>query len=229
MRFEREKEIHLLVVDDDNRIRSLLKTFLSENGYRVSTAADAAEARDMMRALQFDLIVLDVMMPGEDGFALTQALRDRSRVPILLLSARGLPEDKIEGFEKGADDYLAKPFEPRELLLRVAALLRRAAPTPPPQGEITFGACRFNVDRGELLRNGDLIRLTSGEQMLLQALAATPGEPISRHELAQKTTAAMERSVDVQVTRLRRKIEIDPRTPIYLQTVRGVGYVLMPD
>ncbi|GAB4532877.1 MAG: response regulator [Parvularculaceae bacterium] len=229
MALEREKETHLLVVDDDDRIRGLLRNFLAENGYRVSAAADARTAREMMRALQFDLIVLDVMMPGEDGIRLTRDLRARSRVPILLLSARGLPEDKIEGLESGADDYLAKPFEPRELLLRVAALLRRAAPPPMQRGEITFGDCRFNIDRGELFRNGDLIRLTTGEQMLLKALAATPGEPVSRLELAQFTTAAMERSVDVQVTRLRRKIEDDPRAPIFLQTVRGVGYVLMPD
>ncbi|MEM8985488.1 MAG: response regulator [Pseudomonadota bacterium] len=220
---------HLLVVDDDDRIRELLKKYLVDNGCRVTVAANAQEAREKMRGIAFDLMVLDIMMPGETGLELTQSLRDaRSDVPILLLTARGLPEDRIEGLERGADDYLAKPFEPRELLLRINALLRRTTPPPPPT-ELTFGASSFNTARGELRCDGDLVKLTSSELSLLRALAETPGKPVSRLELSRRTSAALERSVDVQVTRVRKKIEPDPRAPIYLQTVRGVGYVLMPD
>ncbi|MEM9750390.1 MAG: response regulator [Pseudomonadota bacterium] len=222
-------EAHLLVVDDDDRIRALLKRYLGEQGYRVTVAADAAEARAAMISLQFDCLILDVMMPGETGFELTAALRRSSNVPILLLTARDLPEDRIEGFELGADDYLSKPFEPRELLLRIAALLRRAGPAPEPRGDLTFGECVFNQDRGELHRAGAPVRVTSGELALLRALATQPGVPVSRMDLTKRTSATMERSVDVQVTRLRKKIETDPKNPVYLQTVRGVGYVLLPD
>ena len=224
-----DEAAHVLVIDDDDRIRTLLKKYLAEHGYRVTTAPNAAVARDALAGLAFDLLVLDVMMPGESGFDLTEALRETSEVPILLLTARGAPEDRIQGFERGADDYLAKPFEPRELLLRIAALLRRAAPPPTPRGELAFGDIRFNIDRGELRRGDELIRLTASELSLLEALAAAPGEPISRLELCTRTSAALERSIDVQVTRLRKKIEHDPRAPIYLQTVRGVGYILVPD
>ncbi len=224
-----EEAPHLLVVDDDDRIRTLLKRYLSENGYRTSTASNADEARKLMGGVDFDLIVLDVMMPGESGFDLTKSVRAASNVPILLLTARGLSEDRIEGLERGADDYLSKPFEPRELLLRINALLRRIRPTSMRQQELTFGACAFSLGRSELRRNGELVRLTAGEAALLKALAQKPGEPISRQALAEQTSTAMERSVDVQVTRLRKKIEEDPRTPIYLQTVRGIGYVLLAD
>lgn len=220
---------HLLLVDDDDRIRTLLKRYLSENGFRTSTASNAEEARALMSGVDFDLLILDVMMPGESGFDLTKAVRAASNVPILLLTARGLPEDRIEGLERGADDYLSKPFEPRELLLRVNALLRRARPVPMSRQELTFGGCTFSLGRGELRREGELIKLTAGEAALLKALAQKPGEPISRQALAEQTSTAMERSVDVQVTRLRKKIEEDPRTPIYLQTVRGVGYILLAD
>ncbi len=220
---------HVLIVDDDDRIRTLLKKYLSENGYRTSVAQNAAEARRVMAAVDFDVLIVDVMMPGETGFALTKSVRDASNVPILLLTARGLPEDRIEGLERGADDYLSKPFEPRELLLRINALLRRAKPAGLNKKELTFGGCTFAVGRGELRRDGELIKLTAGETSLLKALAKKPGEAISRHALAEQTDTAMERSVDVQVTRLRKKIEEDPRAPIYLQTVRGIGYVLMAD
>lgn len=223
-----DRDAHILVVDDDDRIRELLKQFLSKRGYRVSAAADAAHARALMASLDFDLLVLDVMMPGESGFALTADIRSRSRLPILLLTARDLPEDRIEGLRRGADDYLPKPFEPEELLLRIDAILRRAAP-PQVQGAVAFGDCRFDVDRGELTRNGAVIRLTSAEAALLSALAARPGEVISRVDLARGTLAGQERSVDVQVTRLRRKIEADPRQPVHLQTVRGAGYKLVAD
>ena len=226
---EDDERKHILVVDDDDRIRSLLKKFLSENGYRVTTAADAAEARERLKALVFDLLVLDVMMPGESGLELTRSLRGLSNVPILILTARGLPEDRIDGLESGADDYLGKPFEPRELLLRIGGLLRRSSDRPAPKGKLTFGDCAFDIERGELTRAGEVVRLTTGELALLRALAQRAGAPVSRMALADMTSAALERSVDVQVTRLRRKIEADPRRPIHLQTVRGVGYTLLAD
>ncbi|MEZ5892175.1 MAG: response regulator [Parvularculaceae bacterium] len=224
-----EGAAHLLIVDDDDRIRSLLKRYLSEHGFRTSVAGDAKEARRLMASVDFDLLILDVTMPGETGFSLTKSVRAASNVPILLLTARGLPEDRIEGLEMGADDYLSKPFEPRELLLRVHALLRRAQPAALEKRELKFGECTFSIGRGELRKNGELVRLTAGEASLLKALAQKPREAISREALAEQTDAGMERSVDVQVTRLRKKIEEDPRAPIYLQTVRGVGYALMAD
>jgi two-component system phosphate regulon response regulator OmpR len=224
-----EEPAHILIVDDDDRLRSLLKRYLAENGYRTSVAADGARAKELLSGVDFDLLILDVMMPGLSGFELTEKVRAASNVPILLLTARGLPQDRIEGLERGADDYLSKPFEPRELLLRVGSLLRRARPAVRERQTLKFGGCTFSPSRGELRRDNKLIKLTSGELALLRALAQKPGEAISRTALAEQTSAMMERSIDVQVTRLRRKIEDDPRTPIYLQTVRGVGYALMPD
>lgn len=224
-----EKAPHILVVDDDDRIRVLLKRYLSENGLRVSTAKDAAQARDLLGSVEFDLLILDVMMPGMSGFDLTEKIRAASNVPILLLTARGLPEDRIEGLERGADDYLSKPFEPRELLLRIGALLRRSRPIARDRQMLVFGDTTFEPGRGELKRGGELIKLTAGELALLRVLAAKPGEAISRLALAEQTATPMERSIDVQITRIRKKIEDDPRTPIFLQTVRGVGYMLIPD
>lgn len=225
---------HLLVVDDDDRIRDLLKEFLARAGFRVTTAAGGAAARRIMESLDFDLAVFDVMMPGEDGFSLTRWLRDRSgapgRTPVLMLTARGLAEDRIEGLKLGADDYLAKPFEPEELLLRIEAILRRSnGPPAARNGPIVLGRCRFDADRGELTRDGELVRLTEGEAALLKRLARSRHEPVDRMELAKETVDPSGRAVDVQVTRLRRKIEDDPKTPRYLQTVRGVGYLLAPD
>ncbi|NWH07779.1 MAG: response regulator [Alphaproteobacteria bacterium] len=220
---------HILIVDDDTRIRSLLQKYLSENGYRVTAAGDAADARARLSGLSFDLIILDVMMPGEDGIALTRSLRETSDVPVLLLTARGEAKDRIAGLESGADDYLPKPFEPRELLLRIGTILRRAKVPGPPPVEVAMGKCRFNIERGELTRAGASVRLTSAEVALLRILAAEPGKAFSRMDLSARTSAGLERSIDVQVTRLRRKIEEDPRTPIYLQTVRGIGYMLLPD
>jgi two-component system phosphate regulon response regulator OmpR len=224
-----EKAPHILVVDDDDRIRILLKRYLSDNGLRVSTAKDAAEARDLLGSVEFDLLIIDVMMPGMSGFDLTEKIRAASNVPILLLTARGLPEDRIEGLERGADDYLSKPFEPRELLLRISALLRRSRPIARDRQMLVFGDTTFEPGRGELRRGGELIKLTAGELALLRVLAAKPGEAISRLALAEQTATPMERSIDVQITRIRKKIEDDPRTPIFLQTVRGVGYMLIPD
>ena len=221
---------HLLVVDDDERLRALLQRYLSSNGFRVSAAANAADARALMKSMAFDLLILDVMMPGESGFDLTKSVRASSSVPILMLTARGEAEDRIKGLEHGADDYLAKPFEPRELLLRVSALLRRAA--PPAQkaiAEVRMGDCIYDPERGQLRRKGKPVHLTSSESALLQFFAANAGRSFSRADLCARLGVALERSIDVQVTRLRRKIEEDPKLPLYLQTVRGVGYVLVPD
>jgi len=222
---------HLLVVDDDNRIRDLLREYLARAGFRVTTAPDAAKATRLMETLDFDLIVLDVMMPGEDGFSFTKRLRARSgdQTPVLLLTARGDSEDRIQGLSLGADDYLAKPFEPQELLLRIEAILRRAGRKADGPRTLSLGACEFDADRGELTRDGDPIRLTEAEIELLRRLAKAANAPVDRLELARGTADATGRAVDVQVTRLRRKIEDDPKNPRYLQTVRGVGYRLAPD
>jgi two-component system phosphate regulon response regulator OmpR len=224
----------ILVVDDDARLRALLSRYLAEHGFRVSTAEHAAEARDRLRYLQPDLMVLDVMMPGEDGLSLTGSLRrERSDVPVLLLTARGAPEDRIAGFEAGADDYLPKPFDPRELVLRIRAMLRRApppSPAGPPGGPVVLGPLSFDVDRGELRGPSGPVRLTGGEAALLGALARRPNEVLSREDIAAALgmDEAGERAIDVQVTRLRRKVEQDPREPRFLHTVRGRGYVLKP-
>ncbi len=226
---------HILVVDDDTRIRTLIRRYLMGHGYRVSIAADAASARSYLQSLTFDLVVLDIMMPGEDGLSFTAALRDgvapgqETQVPILLLTARGAAGDRIAGLERGADDYLAKPFEPRELLLRIEAIIRRTRNRETGSGELRFGRCRYNADRGELLRDNEVVRLTTAEATLMDLFGRNPGETFSRTDLCERTNAGMERSVDVQINRLRRKIEDDPRQPLYLQTVRGVGYVLVPD
>lgn len=232
-------ETHILVVDDDERIRSLLRRFLMRSGYLVTTAADAAHARRLLAGLDFDLIVLDVMMPGEDGFSLTRDLRRRLATPILLLTAKGETGDRITGLESGADDYLAKPFEPRELLLRIAAILRRmpAAETRGPKF-LTLGVLRYDIEKGELWQGETIIRLTGTEQVLMRRLADTPGEAVSRSDLIEelgRTPSSdvagenFERAIDVQITRLRRKIEADPKEPRFLQTVRGTGYLLNAD
>lgn len=220
---------HILIVDDDNRLRTLLQRYLGEAGFRVSAAANAAEARAHLEGLQFDLIVLDLMMPGESGLELTRSLRARMDVPILLLTAMGEPSDRIAGLEEGADDYLAKPFEPRELVLRIEAILRRLRASDARPGTIRLGDLRFDIERGELTCGDDLVRLTSAEIDLLRLFAQNPGKTIGRAELLEQSGANSVRAVDVQITRLRRKIEADPREPRYLQTVWGRGYVLWPD
>lgn len=223
-------EPHLLVVDDDERLRGLLQRYLSTNGYRVSAAPGAAEARALMKGMAFDLLILDVMMPGESGFDLTRSVRQESAVPILMLTARGDPADRIEGLELGADDYLPKPFEPRELLLRVNSLLRRVAPAESPVlGPVRMGEAVFDPGTSRLTRADRPVKLTGAEAALLQLFATHAGRPFSRTELCKRLNVALERSIDVQVTRLRRKIEEDPKLPLYLQTVRGVGYMLVPD
>lgn len=231
-----DPQAHLLVVDDDERIRGLLQKFLIRNGFLVSIARDAAQARRLLSGLEFDLLVLDVMMPGEDGISLTRDLRRTSQVPVLLLTAKGEAANRIEGLEAGADDYLVKPFEPKELLLRINAILRRVpqarAAVPAPK-MLQLGAVRYDIDRGELWRGAELVKLTATEAQLMRAFAAQPGVAISRDRLAgdagTEDAGGQERAVDVQITRLRRKIEDDPKSPRYLQTVRGEGYMLQPD
>ncbi len=219
---------HILVVDDDTRIRELLKTYLGNSGYLVTGAANAAEARQRLEGVSFDLVVLDVMMPGESGLELARSLRDRNQdVPILMLSALADVQDKISGLSTGIDDYLAKPFEPQELSLRIQNILRRSVPRQPISQDVQFGPCVFNIPRGELRRAGELVRLTSKEKELLRALAQSPGLAVTRAELAQAGNEESARSVDVQINRLRQKIEREPADPQWIQTVRGAGYILI--
>ena len=220
---------HILCVDDDDRLRDLLKRYLTREGHDVTTAKDAESARRLMATMAFDLVILDVMMPGEDGLSLLKSVREKkSDTPVILLTARSLPAERIEGLKIGADDYLSKPFEPEELALRIASILKRAAPEAPVE-ELRLSGMIFHVGKGELRKDGRLVRLTESETQLLGILAGRAGAAVSRHELAMLTAAGVERSVDVQVTRLRRKIERDPREPVHLQTVRGVGYRLTGD
>ena len=222
---------HVLIVDDDTRIRELLGSYLRRNGFRVSTAANATDARRKMASLLFDVVVLDIMMPGESGLSLTESLRaEGGDVPILLLSALAETDDRIRGLAAGSDDYMAKPFEPQELLLRLRALLRRRGATDGAGGGvIRFGPCEFDTRSGELRRDGELVRLTGREREILRLLAARPGEPVSREELTPPGSGESTRAVDVQINRLRRKIEKDPSNPVLLRTIRGEGYVLAAD
>ncbi len=229
-------DAHVLIVDDDERIRGLLQKFLVRHQFLVSAARDAAHARRLLAGLEFDLIVLDVMMPGEDGVSLCRDLRSKISTPIMLLTAKGETSDRISGLEAGADDYLAKPFEPKELLLRINAILRRV-PAVEPQAVapkvLQLGPCRYDIERGEMWQGDDLVRLTATESHLMRIFSARPGEALSRmtlvEELGRAGGQAQERAVDVQITRLRRKLEADPKQPRYLQTVRGAGYMLAPD
>ena len=220
---------HLLVVDDDDRIRTLLKEFLSRHGFRVTAAAHADAAKRMLQLLDFDLLILDVMMPGEDGFSLSKWVRANSTVPILILTARGESTDRITGLSLGADDYLAQPFEPQELLLRIEAILRRTGVKSALPKSVAMGPFVFDLERAELSKGGSPIRLTEAESQLLKYLAERANVPVDRMDLAKDSVDTTGRAVDVQVTRLRRKIEQDPKNPRYLQTVRGKGYMLAPD
>ena len=220
---------HILIVDDDYKIRDLLARFLYEQGFRVTTAADASEARSAMRGLEFDLVLLDVMMPGESGLDLARDLKATRNVPICMLTARAEAEQRIEGLEAGVEDYVLKPFEPRELLLRLRNILRRGRPAAVSQEEVRMGAYVFHIARGELKSEGESIKLTERERELLRLFALRPGLPIQRHELSNDDSTGSERAIDVQINRLRRKIESDPSNPVYLQTVRGKGYILYID
>ncbi len=231
-----DPDAHLLIVDDDERIRGLLRKFLMRHGFLVSAARDAAHARRILSGLDFDLIVLDVMMPGEDGVTLTRSIRETSTTPILLLTAKSETDDRIAGLEAGADDYLAKPFEPKELLLRINAILRRMPELHAGEAApklLTLGPIRYDIERGEMWRGDEPVRLTATESHLMRIFAAQPGEALSRtrlvEDLGRDRGQSQERAVDVQITRLRRKIEDDPKQPRYLQTVRGAGYMLSPD
>jgi len=223
---------HLLIVDDDDRIRELLKEYLAREGYRTTGAAHAAAARRLMELIEFDLVVLDVMMPGESGLELTTWVRSKaqlSKTPVLLLTARGEASDRIDGLSRGADDYMSKPFDPKELALRIEAILRRTGGKPLTPREIRLGAVSFDMERLELSRDGAPLRLTEAEAQLLKTLALHAHSPVERMDLSPDTADITGRAVDVQVTRLRRKLEVDPKNPRYLQTVRGVGYMLAPD
>lgn len=231
-----DPDAHLLIVDDDERIRTLLQKFLIRNGFVVSTARDAGHAERILAGLDFDMVVLDVMMPGEDGVAFCRRLRQSRDLPILLLTAKGETEDRIKGLEAGADDYLSKPFEPKELLLRINSILRRVPPSEPYDSApkvLTLGPLRYDVEKGVMWQGDTTVRLTATESQLMRIFSACPGEPLSRaklvEELGRDGGQAQERAVDVQITRLRRKLETDPKQPRYLQTVRGAGYMLAPD
>ena len=221
---------HVLVVDDDRRLRELLTRYLSENGFRVSNASDAAEARSKLQGLEFDILVVDVMMPGKTGISFTKSLQGNVDVPVLMLTALAEIDSRIEGLEAGADDYLAKPFEPRELLLRINSIIKRTAkPLEPAIEQVSFGGYQYSVVRQELHLDGEMVRLTDREREILTIFASRPGGTVARHELLGSESIAGERKIDVQINRLRRKIEEDPANPKWLQTVRGVGYRLNVD
>ncbi len=220
---------HILVVDDDQKIRALLGRFLLSNGFRVTEAADAAAARSYMRGLAFDLVLLDVMMPGECGLTLARDLKATRPVPICMLTALAEAEDRILGLEAGVDDYVPKPFEPRELLLRIRNILRRGQAPGARSDDIRMGPSIFNITRGELRRDDETIKLTERERDLMRLFAQRIGMPVPRHELSSDDSTGSERAIDVQINRLRRKIEADPANPVYLQTVRGKGYILYTD
>jgi two-component system, OmpR family, phosphate regulon response regulator OmpR len=224
------EEAHILLVDDDRRIRELLATYLKTNGYRVTSASNAAEARKALQGLSYDVIILDIMMPGENGLDFAKSLRDgKNAVPILMLSARSDASDRILGLSNGSDDYLGKPFEPEELLLRLRNLLRRSQPPATKITTIKFGDCIFELENGALTRAGQPVHLTGREKDILRILAATPGQPVPRAQLQAEGIPDDARAIDVQITRLRQKIETDPASPVYLQTVRGQGYCLFAE
>ncbi len=229
-------DLHLLIVDDDQRIRELLQKYLMRNGFMVSIARDAAQAKRLLKGLAFDLIVLDIMMPEQDGLSLTRKLRETIDTPILLLTARNEVEDRISGLEAGADDYLPKPFEPKELLLRIHAILRRMPEVAPPEDTpkmLSLGATRYDVQKGELWDGDTQIRLTSTESELMRIFSKNIGQALSRMDLVtqmgREDGNSQDRAIDVQITRLRKKIETNPKEPRYLQTVRGSGYMLACD
>jgi two-component system phosphate regulon response regulator OmpR len=222
---------HILVVDDDGRLRELLRRFLTGNGYHVTVASDAIEAAAALKNFSFDLIVLDVMMPGEDGISFTAGLRQTEDTPVLLLTARGEIDDRVKGLTAGADDYMVKPFDPRELLLRIATILRRVVPVPAEASQLQrilrFGPFVFDLERQELKRDGEPVHLTTAELSLLSILARQPGQPLDRQALGEQSRiTGSDRAVDTQIARLRRKLEGDPRRPQFLITMRGAGYVL---
>lgn len=221
---------HALIVDDDRRIRELLVAYLKAQGYRVTAAASAAECRELLKGLAFDIIILDVMMPGENGLQLSASLRKLgNETPILMLSALTDTSDRIKGLASGSDDYLAKPFEPEELLLRMRSMLRRSLPKSAPPRHVNFGDCAFDMETGALMRGIEPVHLTGREKEMLRMLVGAAGKPVARHDLRADSSDESARAVDVQINRLRQKIEHDPANPVLLQTVRGEGYVLFAE
>ena len=221
-------DTHILIIDDDDRIRELLSRYLTKQGYRASTANGADQARAKMQGLKYDLLIVDIMMPGEDGLSLTRSLREHHDVPIILLTALGEAEQRIAGLRSGADDYLPKPFEPEELLLRIDNIFRRAGKNLTAD-KVVFGPYAYDLTKGILRKNGKQMKLTTGEQTLLSLLAGQAGAVVSRYILSENIKAQSERAVDVQMTRLRRKLEDDTSEPQFLLTVRGEGYRLVSD
>lgn len=227
-----KNKFHILVVDDDTRLRNLLRRFLQEQNFATSVAKDAAEARMFIDEYKFDLLIVDVMMPNESGIEFLTALRKENNVPVIMLTAMGEPDDRISGLEAGADDYLPKPFEPKELVLRIKNILKRAPKnTENKDLPLNLGLCLYDAVKKELTnKQGEIIHITPVEQMLLNVLSQKPGQIFTREKLAEILGAGQSpRSIDVQITRLRKKIEKDSKNPRYLQTIRGKGYMLLPE
>ena len=216
---------HILVVDDDDRIRELVKQYLNENKFLVTTAKDALDAKRKIEIVKFDIIILDIMMPGESGLSLTQEVKKNNPTPIILLTAKGEVEDRIEGLELGADDYLGKPFEPKELLLRIKNILEKTQKTTLPK-EIYLGSALINLEKLNIKIDNQIRKINTNEKKVLEKMLESPGKVFSRNDIGKTINLSKERTVDVLITRLRQKIETNPKKPKYLQTIRGSGYVL---
>jgi two-component system, OmpR family, phosphate regulon response regulator OmpR len=222
-------KIHILIVDDDDKIRDLLKQYLKNNNFFVSTAINASDAEEKLKIVKFDLAIIDIMMPGKDGLQLTKEIRDKIDLPIILLTAKGEAEDRVRGLELGAEDYLPKPFEPKELLLRIKNVIKRIKKDNHIITAIKIGKANVNIKKMEIYKDKKIIKINASEKILLENMITSAGKIFSREEISKITNLTQERSIDVLVTRLRQKIEPDPKNPKYLQTVRGTGYVLWLD
>ena len=222
-------KIHILIVDDDDKIRDLLKQYLKNNNFFVSTAINASDAEEKLKIVKFDLAIIDIMMPGKDGLQLTKEIRDNIDLPIILLTAKGEAEDRVRGLELGAEDYLPKPFEPKELLLRIKNVIKRIKKDSHIINVIKIGKANINIKKMEIQKDRKIIKINASEKILLENMISSAGKIFSREEISKITNLIQERSIDVLVTRLRQKIEPDPKNPKYLQTVRGTGYVLWLD
>jgi len=222
-------KIHILIVDDDDKIRDLLKQYLKNNNFFVSTAINASDAEEKLKIVKFDLAIIDIMMPGKDGLQLTQEIREKIDLPIIILTAKGEAEDRVRGLELGAEDYLPKPFEPKELLLRIKNVIKRIKKNKNIINIIKIGKANINIKKMEIQKNNEILKINASEKSLLENMINSSGKIFSRKEISKITNLLQERSIDVLVTRLRQKIEPDPKNPKYLQTVRGNGYVLWLD
>ena len=216
---------HILIVDDDDKIRNLLKDYLNKNDYIVSTAEDAIQAKERLKIIKFDIIILDVMMPGQDGYDLTKEIKKDSKVPIILLTAKGEVENRIKGLELGADDYLGKPFEPKELLLRIKNILTKKNKVD-LKSQYNIGRAQVDLNKMTITLSEKIKKINNSEKKVLLEMLANPGTTYSRDEIGKISGISQERSIDVMITRLRQKLEINPKSPKFLQTIRGVGYVL---